>query len=615
MRLDGDQSDAWNGTLRLLKQHGLEADRQALLAFVRDQADKVPTIVVVGEVKRGKSTLVNALVGRADVSPVGVEVVTAGFVRILPPSADVPDGTANLVLTDRSRRPVAVAEVAAWMTAGGPQPDGSEGDLVPVGAEIAVASRWLPGVELVDTPGVGGLDSIHTLRANQAAKKASALLFVSDAGQVLTAPELEFLRGVAAVVDTVVFALTKTDRHPSGWREVMAENRRLLRQHAPRFASAPVLPVSAALALTALTTADDAVRPVMEEASGLPALAAELRARVADADRLAIGNVLRAARSALDLLAVSLHARLDAVDATPEQRGDLIEERSRLEELREKKGRWTYDLDRDLGRLRREMVVDIADRVERLRQTWLSRIARERRGAQAAVAQQYAAELDSALALLAGETADAFQPRLAHLVETMFEEGADTHQLTDAPEADLRTTRMTVVQRTSTRSSLIDPSLVGSAVMGMGLAGKLGVAGVAGAAFLNPVMLFAGGAYLAATVGFRALRLGREQLTQVLTDTLRSAETELVAAVDSALREIKPEILVAYRDQLNRRIDDLNAEIRAADTARKASQQERDALKASAEQAVAAVTAQQLAIDRAMERLAGTSAPPAASNR
>ncbi|MGO9035589.1 dynamin family protein, partial [Mycobacterium sp.] len=41
------------------------------------KAPDMPTVVVIGEVKRGKSSLVNALLGRPDASPVGVDIMTS----------------------------------------------------------------------------------------------------------------------------------------------------------------------------------------------------------------------------------------------------------------------------------------------------------------------------------------------------------------------------------------------------------------------------------------------------------------------------------------------------------------------------------------------------------
>jgi hypothetical protein len=615
MRLTSTQSKAYSDTLKLLRNFGRDDDARHLKDYVvaQDEASEIPTIVVVGEVKRGKSTLVNALVGRPDLSPVGIEVVTAGFVRLVPPSDDLPEGTAQLVLADHTRRRIPATDVARWLTAGDAPADAA--DVVAIGAEVAVVPRWLPQVVLVDTPGVGGLDSGHARLARQAAKKASALLVVTDAGQVLTAPELAFLRDASSSIDAVVFALTKTDRHPLGSGEVLAENRRLLEQHAPRFAQAPIVPVSATLALAAQATADDSFRQALEEASGLPVLAAELSARVADTRRLAARNVLRAAHSALADLEQEQRDLLAAVDATPEERDALLEERRHYEELGKREMRWSLDLERDLGDLRRKTIDDISARVEARREQWLQRIKGERQGLRAGVAQQYAAELDSDLAVLAEELGERFNERLRDLLVRVFA-GLDPAGLSSGLGAgvDLRRTPLSVTRRTSVRGGLLDPTAVGTTLLGVNMAGQFGLVGASTAALLSPWALLIGGAYLGANLFYKSVRQGREQLTQVLADTMRGAETALIAAVDTAIREVKPEIMVTFRDVIKARTTELKNVLAAADRAARADKQQRDTQRTSAAGKVAAIAQVIALVDATLRDEAGTPAPVAASN-
>ena len=108
----------------------------------------------------------------------------------------------------------------------------------------------------MDTPGVGGLDSMHGELARQAAAGATALLFVVDASSPFTAGELAFLRDVGEQVETVVFALAKTDAF-RGWRQVVDGDRALLAEHAPRFAAAQFHPCSARLFELAATAPNE----------------------------------------------------------------------------------------------------------------------------------------------------------------------------------------------------------------------------------------------------------------------------------------------------------------------------------------------------------------------
>src|SRR6185312_2183003 len=119
-------------------------------------------IVVIGEFKKGKSSLVNALVG-APACPVDDDVATA-----LPTYVRHGDQTsAQLVLdTDPPRRhPVPLDEVRRYVV------DAAVPDVEPgpagrppkvAGVEILLPRTMLAGgLVVVDTPGLGGLGSGH----------------------------------------------------------------------------------------------------------------------------------------------------------------------------------------------------------------------------------------------------------------------------------------------------------------------------------------------------------------------------------------------------------------------------------------------------------------------
>ncbi|MGZ4518709.1 MAG: dynamin family protein, partial [Mycobacteriaceae bacterium] len=92
-----------------------------------------------------------------------------------------------------------------------------------------------------------------------------------DASSPFTRGELEFLQQVAQRVETVVFALTKTDAH-RGWREVLDADKALLAQYAPRFADAPFHPVSARLSSMAAAASSPQVATTLRVQSGISEL-------------------------------------------------------------------------------------------------------------------------------------------------------------------------------------------------------------------------------------------------------------------------------------------------------------------------------------------------------
>lgn len=69
-----DPADALAAAVAALRAGGRDKIADELERPGLDRSNHIPSILVAGEDKRGKSSLVNALIGAADLSPVGVEV-------------------------------------------------------------------------------------------------------------------------------------------------------------------------------------------------------------------------------------------------------------------------------------------------------------------------------------------------------------------------------------------------------------------------------------------------------------------------------------------------------------------------------------------------------------
>src|SRR5258706_2247380 len=215
-------------------------------------------VVVVGDFKQGKSSLVNALVA-ASVCPVDDNVATAvpTYVR------HGPHTQAEVVFRDR-RQPMAIEEAGAFAVEGGGQRTPREPI---VAVDIRIPCDLLDdGLVLVDTPGVGGLGSAHGAANLAALSMADAVVFVTDAEEELSQVDLDFVRRARALCPTVLCVLTKTDFYPA-WRAVKARDEELL--------GLPVVAVSAPLRSLALDTADTA----LDEESGFAELAEVVRTR------------------------------------------------------------------------------------------------------------------------------------------------------------------------------------------------------------------------------------------------------------------------------------------------------------------------------------------------
>lgn len=301
-----------------------DAETAAVLA-ARQPSPGRPHVVVVGETNRGKSSLVNALLGAPGLSPVDAGLATSSYLAFV--RAERPYALAKFggSLPDLPFDP---AQLREWATVhGDPGLDRPPPRLLEVGLPAPV----LDAFTLVDTPGVGGLVAAHADLAATAAAGASVLVFVVDASAPFTRGELDFLLSVTDRVEKVHLVLTKTDMS-RGWRDILQADRELLARYAPRFAEAPFHPVSARLAEVAAAQADPTVAATIAGQSGIPALRDLLMSEVADsAAVLTDANTIRttittvtAALARLDSTERALTAGADQAAALTARRDDLM---------------------------------------------------------------------------------------------------------------------------------------------------------------------------------------------------------------------------------------------------------------------------------------------------
>jgi hypothetical protein len=291
-----------------------DLDRTRRMAAEADRADLVERldrvrarlasediqVAVVGEFKQGKSTLVNALL-RTDVCPVDVDIVTAvpTVVRYgVSPSVFAHTGEAGQTTT----LSLSFAQLRRFVTEGKTEGDEGEDGATVRAVEVHLNRLLLRrGLSFIDTPGVGGLESAHGNLTLGVLQTARAALFVTDAGQELTAPELDFLRRTLERCPTVVIVVTKIDLHVE-WRRIVELNRGHLTRAGLNL---PIVPVSSFLRLRAAERGDTA----LNAESGFPQLLNVLRRGVLGA---ADANDVRAVRQEIALVLAQLRDQVGA---------------------------------------------------------------------------------------------------------------------------------------------------------------------------------------------------------------------------------------------------------------------------------------------------------------
>ena len=109
--------------------------------------------------------------------------------------------------------------------------------------EIGLAEPRLEGIGLVDTPGVGSLDSVLSDLTLRSLGLADALVFVTSCSAPLGQAELQFLKAAAAQVDQVIFAVTKMN--VSTLARSCSRRQVTVGGEGPRFAGCPFVGISA----------------------------------------------------------------------------------------------------------------------------------------------------------------------------------------------------------------------------------------------------------------------------------------------------------------------------------------------------------------------------------
>lgn len=605
VRMTPSQKKALGGAVGLLQKLGMTDDVAVAMGPV-SAVPPPPSIVVVGEVKRGKSTLVNALTG-AEVSPTAAEVITTGVIAVVPPNEELPDGTARVEFADGTHRDAPREEALATLAVepdpldaghqGVPivEPDAGGDEAPPVGVRIAVESRWLPGITVFDTPGVGGLRAVHGRRARAAVQHASLMLFVSDGGQVLTAPELAFVREVAAGSASVVFVLSRTDRNPTTWEKVLEENRQLLATHAPRLADAPIVPVAATFAIQAAGY-PDAVADKLTEASGLGRLADVVQTKVGNAGRSRVVHALEGCADGLEVAHEAAQRELTLLEgADPATVDAMVSERERLGELRHDLRTSRLELERDLGRVR-HATLDVVNKGADEVVTRVGATISKRRGAGSKGAkQQFAANLEAELAVLVEHVRRMLDTGIQKVVSDAFGSLDARPQGRFAAPVQLGGLSRVRTRTSATTSSKFDPSVATTAFLGANVAALVGLGG--------PIGILIAGGWLTLNIGFRGMREGQQQLNAILNDNVNTLRRELTTSVDSVIREIRPELYVAMEDHLKSCIGELDTLIKASEAQAARSQAEQERTTSEARRRRDAIAAQRSVVLEELEAL------------
>jgi len=532
-------------SIELARRHGRD-DLAERLDQLAARVRRTETIVcVVGEFKKGKSALINALLG-SDVCPVDDDLATAAVTVVryaAEPSAVVRrrDG-AELVV-----EPIAAAEIDRWVAEveGEPGPPGVE--VVEIGLPNAFLER---GLALVDTPGVGGLNAAHAAATLAFLPSADALVFVTDASAELSGPELAFLASARGAGPPILIAVTKVDIYPE-WRRIVAIDEGHLR-------GMDVAEVPYALSSVLRATARDLGDPTLETESGFAPFAdALVEDAVGRARAATLSTAVTQLLPVLDQLREPLAAEaagLDDPESAARLARDLGEARDRLAALAEADASWSVRLEDEFAALRtrtefafqarmRQLLRDAQDEVERIdpARAWPEVGGRVQQDTAAAVRAAFLQATDGAAGIQA-HIADLLRDEAAGLDGTGTTVSFDVASLWQGgPAFEGRA-------RSNLMASL---GIVGGATVGVEMLGMLGTllgAAVVGPAVLGVAAVFGGKQVL--DERRRKLADRRQQARSFLAGFVEEVRFEADGRLASLLDDVQRQMRARFADRI-----------------------------------------------------------------
>lgn len=178
-------------------------DIGACEALEQKLAESTFNLVVAGQFKRGKSSVINALLGEA-LLPTGVVPLTSIVTAIRFGVRKA----ATIELQDGRDHTIPIERLELYVTERG-NPSNAHGIKQVL---VDYPSGWLArGIHLVDTPGIGSVYQHNTDVAQQYLPQADAVLFIASADQPLGTAELDFLTSIRTYAEKIFCLLNKTD--------------------------------------------------------------------------------------------------------------------------------------------------------------------------------------------------------------------------------------------------------------------------------------------------------------------------------------------------------------------------------------------------------------------
>lgn len=171
-------------------------------SLINKLENKDMTVSIIGQFKRGKSTLANAIL-EDDILPVGIVPITSAVTKVIhgKKAAEVHFLNGAVESVDFDVLPSYISEQ-----------ENTNNKLAVESVVLHTPSKFLKnGMTFVDTPGVGSFHQNNTETAYQNMKESDAVIFLLSVDSPINQIEIDFLQNTSEFAAKFYFAVNKTD--------------------------------------------------------------------------------------------------------------------------------------------------------------------------------------------------------------------------------------------------------------------------------------------------------------------------------------------------------------------------------------------------------------------
>ena len=164
------------------------------------------TIAVIGQFKRGKTTMVNSILGRK-LLPVGIVPITSAVTRIEYAEGETGDSARVYFLNGLSEE-IPVQNLHEYIS----EQENHDNERGVAEVELRTDSDFLKdGLILVDTPGVGSVHENNSKSAYDFARESDGVVFMLSVDSPINQIEVDFLKSVRRFAGKFYFTVNKID--------------------------------------------------------------------------------------------------------------------------------------------------------------------------------------------------------------------------------------------------------------------------------------------------------------------------------------------------------------------------------------------------------------------